>query len=97
MTLRFTSGKQQFRIWIVPTDDTPTDVMVAEGPTNRPDARMPMLILRRTATRTRFVTVLEPVQEVESLQAVRADTGADGNRISLVLEWPTGSDRLTLR
>ena len=71
--------------------------MLAEGPTNRPDARMPMLILRRTGTRTRFVTVLEPVRQAESLRAVRAERGTDGNRMSLVLDWSTGSDRVLLR
>jgi hypothetical protein len=70
--------------------------MLAEGPTNAPGARMPMLVLRRTGTRTRFVTVLEPGEQVESLQAVRAERNADGNRMSLVLEWSTGSDRVLL-
>ena len=96
VTLRFTASNRQFRIWIVPLDGTPTELMLAEGPTNRPDARLPMLILRRTATRARFVTVLEPVEQVESLRAVRVETGADGIVMSLALEWSDGSDRVLL-
>ncbi|HUT90850.1 MAG TPA: heparinase II/III family protein [Thermoguttaceae bacterium] len=97
VTLRFTSGKRQLRVWIVPTDESPTEVMVAEGPTNTPDEKMPMLILRRTAAHTRFVTVLEPVKQGELLRAVRSEKGEDGEGSRLVLQWSTGTDRVLLR
>jgi len=35
-----TAGEQQFRIWIAPLGQNTTEVMLAEGPTNRPDAKM---------------------------------------------------------
>lgn len=96
VTLRFTSGKQQFRIWLVPLDESPTGVMLAEGPTNRPDARTPMVVLRRTSAHSRFVTVLEPVMQDNLLRAVRAETNTSGQAISLVLDWSTGNERVSL-
>ncbi len=94
--LRFTSARQQFRIWIVPTDESPTEVIVAEGPTNSPKETRPMLILRRTAAATRFVTVLGPVNQAQSLRGVRTEKDPDGRQVRLVLEWSTGSDRIRL-
>lgn len=95
-TLRFTSARQQFRIWIVPTDESPAEVIVAEGPTNSPKETKPMLILRRTAAAARFVTVLEPVTQAQSLGGVRTEKDPDGRQVRLVLEWSTGSDRIRL-
>jgi hypothetical protein len=95
-TLRFTSERQQFRVWIVPTDESPTEVIVAEGPTNSPKETRPMLILRRTAAATRFVTVLGPVNQAQSLRGVRTEKDPDGRQVWPVLEWSTGSDRIRL-
>jgi hypothetical protein len=95
MCLRFVAGKRQLRLWGVPVDRTPAEVIVADGPTNAPNARQPIVIVRRSAASARFVTVLEPVPDDAGLRAVRltVETG----RLSLVLDRASGSERIELR
>jgi hypothetical protein len=50
---------------------------------------MPMLVLRRKASDTRFVTVLEPVRAGDAIRAVKVE-GAD-----LVIESARGARRVT--
>jgi len=88
--LTFSAGTKQLRIWIVPTDGVPTAVIVADGLTNSPGAKMPMLLLRRKGTRTTFATVLEPIDPANPLRAVRLDKG------DVVLERTSGQDRVPL-
>lgn len=59
VALTFTAGTKQLRVWVVASERTPSDVIVAEGLTNTPEAKMPMLVLRRKAARARFVTVFD--------------------------------------
>lgn len=95
-TLRFDSGKLQFRVWIVSVDGSSTEMIVAEGPTNSPKEMLPMLILRRAAAQSRFVTVLEPMKQAQLLRDVRIEKDGDGNRVQLILQWPAASDRVIL-
>jgi hypothetical protein len=87
-SLTFAAGEKRLRIWVVPADETPVEVIVAEGLTKAPDVKMPMLLLRRTGADARFVTVIEPVDARNPLRAVRFEGGG------LVLERPTGSERV---
>lgn len=89
--LTFTSDDRRLRIWIVPTDGAPTEVILADGLTNMPDAKSPMLLLRRTGASTRFVTVIEPVEQQNPLRAVRVV------KEQLVLERRSGAERVSLR
>lgn len=89
--LTFRAGDKALRIWVVPAAGGPMNVVVADGLTNSPDARMPMLVLRQRGPRARFVTVLEPVDPDHRLRAVRLDKGC------IVLEDGTGRDRVELR
>jgi len=88
--LDFTSGSKRLRVWIVPTDEKPAELFVAEGLTNLPDAKMPMLVLRRVGASASFVTVIEPV-DANLLRAVRVANGR------LILERSKGAEGVPLR
>jgi hypothetical protein len=45
--------------------------ILADGLTNSPTEKMPMLVLRHTGPRATFVTVIEPVDEASPLRGVR--------------------------
>jgi len=96
VTLTFTAAQRQLRVWIVPTADQPTDILLAEGPTNSPTAKSPIVILRRTATQTSFLTLLEPVQNSNALRSVRIEKAAGKEAGTLLLDWPTGGERVVL-
>jgi Heparinase II/III-like protein/Alginate lyase len=85
-TLTFTSEGKQLRLWISGQDAT--EVIVGDGLTNSPDRKMPMLVLRRKASRTRFAIVLEPVSAQNAIRAVRTE-GDD-----IVIESTGGTRRL---
>jgi hypothetical protein len=94
--LTFASGDKRLRVWIVPVDDAPLELILADGLSNSPTARMPMVVLRRSGISARYVTLLEPVGETAPLRAVRLERGAAGGPAALVLERATGSERLPL-
>jgi hypothetical protein len=71
--LMFTSEGKKLRVW-APASGA-TDVIIGVGPTNRPDRKMTMLILRRKAVETRFLTVLEPVNTADAVRSVRLEKG----------------------
>jgi hypothetical protein len=87
-TLTFASEGKQLRLWVVGSE--PTEIIVGDGLTNAPDRRMPMVVLRRKGSETRFVTVFEPVNAKEAIRGVRAE-GAN-----LVIESARGARRLAL-
>lgn len=58
--LTFVAGEARCRLWILP-QESPLEVIVAQAPTNKPDERKPIVILRQRATAARFRTVFEPV------------------------------------
>ena len=59
-SVTFAAGKERLRIWILP-QKSPTQLFLGQGPTNSPEERKPMLILRQKGTRARFETVVEPL------------------------------------
>ena len=59
-SLVFESGPRRLRIWVVPQDGQ-AEVILAEGPTNSPMERKPVLILRQRGPEARFLTVFEPI------------------------------------
>jgi hypothetical protein len=73
-----------------------TEILLAEGPTNSPTARSPIVILRRRATQTRFMTVLEPDQNGNALRSARIEKAAEKEAGTLLLDWPTGAERVVL-
>lgn len=60
--LTFLSGEARWRLWILP-QESPLEVIVAEAPTDKPDERKPVVILRQRSSAARFRTVFEPVGE----------------------------------
>lgn len=86
-TLTFTSEGKQLRLWVAGQDAT--EIIVGDGLTNSPDRRMPMVVLRRKASHTRFVTVLEPVSAQDNILGVRTE-GAH-----IVIESARGTRRLS--
>jgi hypothetical protein len=69
--LTFAGGGKLLRVWA--PGDTETEILLGEGPTNSPNERMTTLVLRRKAPRTRFVTVLEPVDARSPIRSVRPE------------------------
>jgi hypothetical protein len=59
-SLVFEAGPRRLRIWVVPQGG-PVEVILAEGPTNSPSERKPVLILRRRGREACFLTVFEPI------------------------------------
>jgi hypothetical protein len=84
--LTFASEGKQLRLWVAGPDAT--EVIVGDGLTNSPDRKMPMLLLRRKAPGTRFVTVFEPVSGRDTIRAVRLEGG------DIVIESARGTLRL---
>lgn len=87
-TLTFSNNGKQLRVW-VPADDA-TEVIIADDLTSSPDRKMTMLILRRKAADTRFLTVFEPVNPGDVIRAVRTE------RAELVIESERGTRRVAL-
>ena len=96
LSLTFASGTKQLRLWIIPTDGAPTELIVGEGLTNSPDVKMAMLILRREAARARFVTVIEPFEPHDSIRAARIEESTSGSADFLLLERSSGVQRVSL-
>jgi hypothetical protein len=96
LSLTFAAGAKELRLWILPTGSTPTEVILGEGLTNRPNERMPMLILRRKAAHARFVTAIEAVESRDPLRGVRLEENANGEAGGLILERSSGEQRVSL-
>ena len=70
----FTSVGKSLRVW-VPAEGA-TEVIIGNSPTNRPDRKMTVLILRRKTAAARFLTVLEPVNAANAIRSVRLEKGS---------------------
>jgi hypothetical protein len=86
--LTFTNGGKQLRVWVAGAGDT--EVIVGEGLTDSPDRKMTMLVLRRNAPATQFVTVLEPVAPGDAVRSVREE------KSRVVIESAKGTHRVPL-
>ena len=71
----FASGGKRLRVWVLPVDGAPVEVIVASGLTNSSDVRMPMLVLRQRGAEAKFITVIEPVDPAHPVRAVRLERG----------------------
>jgi hypothetical protein len=60
--LTFVAGEARCRLWILPQESA-VEVIVAQAPTDKPDERKPIVILRQRGTAARFRTVFEPLGE----------------------------------
>jgi hypothetical protein len=96
LSLTFASGTRQLRLWIIPADGTPTNLIIGEGLTNSPDVKMAMLILRRKAGHARFVAVIEPVEPNDTIRGVRIEKNTRGSADILVFERSSGAQRVPL-
>jgi hypothetical protein len=63
-TLTFASESKHLRISVKGEDST--EIIIADGLTNSPDRKMTMLVLRRKAAHTQFITVLDPVSATDA-------------------------------
>ncbi|HWQ52064.1 MAG TPA: heparinase II/III family protein [Bryobacteraceae bacterium] len=97
VSFTFAAGSKKLRVWMVPAGKSETEAIVAEGLTNSPDVRKPMLVLRRKGERARFLTVIEPVPDKGGLRAVRLDSGSSGEPAALILEDTIRARRVPLR
>ncbi len=87
-SLTFSNAGKKLRIWV--PDGGATEVIIADGLTNSPDRKMAMVVLRRKAAQTRFLTVLEPVKAGDPVRAVRMEGG------QVVIELASGTRRVPL-
>jgi hypothetical protein len=71
----FAFGEKRLRAWVVPADGAPVEAILADGLTNAPGDKMPMLVLRRTGPSATFMTVIEPVDAAKPLSAVSIENG----------------------
>jgi len=70
----FTSPTQQrLRVWIVPQDAKPLELILAEGLTSSPAITIPMLILRSAGVSVRYLVVLEPLKGENSITAIKVE------------------------
>ncbi len=60
--LTFLAGESRWRLWVLPQESS-LEVIVGEAPTNKPDERKPIVVLRQRGAAARFRTVFEPVGE----------------------------------
>jgi len=95
-SLTFASGDKRLRLWIVPANATPLELILADGLSNSPTARMPMVVLRQGGASARYLTLFEPLDEKAPLRAVRLERGIAGGPAELVLERETESERVRL-
>ena len=93
----FAAAGKRLRVWMVPAGDTPTEAILAEGLTNSPEVKMPMLVLRRNAPGARFLTVIEPVNAGDELRGVKLEKTPAGEPAALVLEGSGPVRRVPLR
>jgi hypothetical protein len=94
LALTFAAAGQKLRIWIVPTDRTPAEVILADGLTNSPDRTIPMLVLRRNAVQSRFLTFVEPVNRDAPLRAVHLAPASGDHPSYLILQDAEGNQRV---
>lgn len=93
----FASDVGELRVWIVPSDAVPAQVILGEGLTNSPEGRMAVLILRRKAPRARFLSVIEPVNGQDPILSVRLERTREGELAALVIERASGARRNALQ
>ena len=95
-SVTFAGGEHRLRIWLLPLDNTPTELILADGLTKQPGQTQPMLVLRCRAPQTRFLTVLEPVRAAEPLQEVRLSHRGAGSLPMVILQSSNGRRELAL-
>jgi hypothetical protein len=59
-SITFSAGDDRLRLWVLPEGHL--ELHIAQGPTNSPDERQPIVILRQRGPRAKFRTVLEPLE-----------------------------------
>jgi len=79
-----------------PLNNTPIELILADGLTKQPGETQPMLILRRRALQARFLTVLEPIRAGEPLQDVRLSNRAESSGPTVILRSSTGVREIAL-
>jgi len=78
------------RIWIVPRDARPLELILADGLTSSPSITMPMCILRSVGQSVQYLVVFEPMTDDHVLTAVKTENeqiilvhGQDEERVPL--------------
>jgi len=81
---------QRLRIWIVPRDARPLELILADGLTSSPSITMPMCILRSVGQSVQYLVVFEPMTDDHVLTAVKTENeqiilvhGQDEERVPL--------------
>jgi hypothetical protein len=91
IAMTFVSPTQQrLRVWVVPRDAKPLELIIADGLTSSPSITMPMLILRSTGQSARYLVVFEPMKGDNSVISLKTEKeqvvivrGKDEERVPL--------------
>jgi len=84
--LTFEHQGKRLRVWV--PESAQTQIIVGQGLTNSPTRKMTVLILRRNASSTRFLTVLEPVAPGRAIRSVRME------KSGIVMDSAAGAKRV---
>jgi len=93
--LTFESEGKRLRLWVVPAAG-PVEVILAEGLTNSPGAKAPMVIVRCQGQAARFLTLIEPVAGKNPVRSVQLQRGTGDRPPVLVLRRAQGGRRVPL-
>lgn len=96
MALTFESEGQRVRLWVVPVPGSPVEVILAEGLTNSPGVKAPMVLVRCEGPSARFLALIEPVAGGSPVDSVRWQKGVGGPPPALVLRRAGGVRRISL-
>ncbi len=86
--LTFKNQGKLLRVWV--PESAQTEIIVGQGLTNSPTGKMTVLVLRRSASSTRFLTVLEPVEPGRAIRSVRME------KSGIVIDSAAGAKRVPL-
>jgi len=86
--LTFASGGKRLRVWVVPLSEL--EIIIADGLTNTPNTKMPMLVLRCRVESVRYLTIIEPIIAEKEILSVRLEG------VNLILQRAHGVQRVSL-
>ncbi|HET7099999.1 MAG TPA: heparinase II/III family protein [Terriglobia bacterium] len=87
-SLTFENQGKRLRVWV--PGSMQTEIILGQGLTNLPTGKMTVLVLRRSTSSTRFLTVLEPVEPGRAIRSVRME------KSGIVIDSASGTKRVPM-
>ena len=63
--------QQQLKLWVVPQDAQPLELILAEGLTGSPVVTMPMFVLRTIGRSAKYLVIFEPLNDTNSITSLK--------------------------